>query len=202
MMQQLGITRLRPGPSGNESDPHHANYDEALANPFPVLPDPLQLKSGEPVTTAEVWWEKRRAEIVEDFEREVYGCVPDGVPQVTWTVKETRESTLADIPLIEQWLEGTVDNAMCPSIEVKIRMTLGLPKNAPGPVPVLMMFGMAGFRGGRSAHPQRPADNPRSCAGGSIPGMGPSRTQGRWSKPAGATPRSIRRAYKRTTVPD
>ncbi|RZM03951.1 MAG: acetylxylan esterase, partial [Pedobacter sp.] len=38
MMQQLGIRKLRPGFSGNESDPNHANYDETLANPCPQLP--------------------------------------------------------------------------------------------------------------------------------------------------------------------
>ena len=38
MMEQLGITALRPGPSGNESAPNHANYDEALANPYPTFP--------------------------------------------------------------------------------------------------------------------------------------------------------------------
>src|SRR5258708_33240910 len=38
MMTQLGIRRLRPGPSGNESAPNHANYDEAIANPYPDLP--------------------------------------------------------------------------------------------------------------------------------------------------------------------
>ena len=52
MMTQLGIRRLRPGPSGNEAAPNHANYDEATANPFPVLPDPLTLKNGKKVTTA------------------------------------------------------------------------------------------------------------------------------------------------------
>ena len=39
MMEQLGITALRPGPSGNEQEPNHANYDESKANPFPKLPD-------------------------------------------------------------------------------------------------------------------------------------------------------------------
>ena len=38
MMQQLGVKAVRPGPSGNESDPNHANYDESIANPCPVLP--------------------------------------------------------------------------------------------------------------------------------------------------------------------
>ena len=40
MMDQLGIKALRPGPSGNEKAPNHANYDESQANPFPNLPTP------------------------------------------------------------------------------------------------------------------------------------------------------------------
>src|SRR5207244_7936760 len=79
MMEQLGIKSLRPGPSGNEQAPNHANYDEALANPFPDLPDVLTLKNGRKVTSAEVWWKQRRPEIIEDFEREVYGRVPTNV---------------------------------------------------------------------------------------------------------------------------
>src|SRR5947207_7133703 len=81
MMEQLGITSLRPGPSGNEQAPNHANYDEALANPFPDLPDVLTLKNGRKVTSAEVWWKQRRPEIVADFDREVYGRVPKNVPR-------------------------------------------------------------------------------------------------------------------------
>lgn len=34
MLDRLGITTLRPGPSGNESAPNHANYDEALLHPL------------------------------------------------------------------------------------------------------------------------------------------------------------------------
>src|ERR1700753_3411406 len=76
MMDQLGIKALRPGPSGNESDPNHANYDEAKANPYPDLPDALTLKNGKKVTTADMWWKQRRPEILEDMEREVYGRLP------------------------------------------------------------------------------------------------------------------------------
>ena len=54
MMEQLGIKALRPGPSGNESEPNHANYDESKANPYPDLPDPLTLKNGKKVTEANV----------------------------------------------------------------------------------------------------------------------------------------------------
>ena len=86
MMEQLGIIRLRPGPSGQPGATNSANYDPAKANPFPDLPDVLTLKNGQKVTTAEMWWKQRRPEIVEDFEREVIGRVPKNVPKVTWTV--------------------------------------------------------------------------------------------------------------------
>src|SRR5262245_30752367 len=71
MMEQLGIKALRPGPSGNETAPNHANYDGSTANPFPDYPEILKLKDGRPVTTPEMWWKQRRPEIIEDFEREV-----------------------------------------------------------------------------------------------------------------------------------
>src|SRR5690606_10827827 len=93
MMEQLGITALRPGPSGNEQDPNAANYDESKANPFPNLPDVLTLNSGRKVTTPAQWAE-RRAEIVEDFEREVVGRIPENVPGVTWTVAATDTGTI------------------------------------------------------------------------------------------------------------
>src|SRR6202140_694299 len=86
MLDQLGIKALRPGPSGNESAPNHATYDEATANPFPNLPDVLTLKNGKKVATAAVWWNQRRPEIIEDFEREVLGRIPKKVPKVTWEV--------------------------------------------------------------------------------------------------------------------
>src|SRR6187399_2245235 len=70
MMNQLEIKSIRPGPSGNESAPNAANYDELKANPFPDLPEVLTLKNGKKVTTAEVWWKQRRPEIAEDMERE------------------------------------------------------------------------------------------------------------------------------------
>src|SRR5687767_12157043 len=82
MMDKLGIKAMRPGPSGNEQAPNHANYDEALANPFPSLPEVLTLKSGKAVTSAAIWLKERRPEIIEDFEREVLGRVPRDTPKV------------------------------------------------------------------------------------------------------------------------
>src|SRR5678816_3517366 len=62
MMQQLGITKLRPGPSGNESAPNHANYDTTKADPCPLLPDILTLKNGKKAITEDMWWKQRRPE--------------------------------------------------------------------------------------------------------------------------------------------
>src|SRR6516162_10247807 len=104
MMEQLGIKALRPGPSGNENAPNHANYDESKANPFPTLPDVLTLENGTKVTTPDMWWKKRRPEIVEDFEREVYGRVPKNLPKVTWTVSSTTTTMSGSHPVIEREL--------------------------------------------------------------------------------------------------
>lgn len=156
MMQQLGITRLRPGPSGQPGATNAANYDPAKANPFPDLPEVLRLKDGRKVTTPEMWWQQRRPEIVEDFEREVIGRVPKNVPQVTWTVvSNVTDGLVGTLPANGKELLGRVDNADYPAIKVELRMSLVTPAKAKGPVPVLMMFG--GFGG--SGMP-RPADAP------------------------------------------
>jgi hypothetical protein len=141
MMQQLGIKALRPGPSGNESAPNHANYDEATANPYPNLPDVLTLKNGKKVTTASMWWNQRRPEIIEDFEREVIGRVPKNVPKVTWEVMKTAEAQVGSHAVFGQQLLGHVDNSSDPDIKVDIQMTLVVPSGAKTPVPVMMMFG-------------------------------------------------------------
>jgi hypothetical protein len=145
MMDQLGIKAMRPGPSGNEKAPDHANYDESKANPFPNLPDALRLNNGSMVTTAKEWWDQRRPQIVDDFEQYVYGRVPKHVPSVRWTVVATDKEIIGGHPVIAKELVGHVDNSSYPLISVNIRMTLVIPANATGPVPVLMMFGRAGF---------------------------------------------------------
>jgi len=140
MMAQLGIKSLRPGPSGNESSPNQANYDESKANPFPDLPDVLTLQNGTKVTTADVWWKQRRPEIVELFEREVVGRVPRDVPKVTWSVRNANEGMIATTKVIEREVIGHVDNFSYPSISVDIRMSLVMP-GVTTPIPVMVMFG-------------------------------------------------------------
>jgi hypothetical protein len=181
MMEALKIERLRPGADGRNRDtPNAANYDESKANPYPDLPDPLTLKNGEKVTTPEQWWNKRRPEIVEDFDREVYGRVPKDVPKVTWEVTETTEGKVGDVAVVTKRLVGHVDNANCPQITVDIQLTLTTPAGAKGPVPVMMEFGFGGF-GPRPGGPPGKAttpkgDAPKAKAGppGGFGGGGPS----------------------------
>lgn len=141
MMKQLGIRKLRPGPSGNENAPNAANYDESLANPFPNLPDVLTLKNGKKVTSAKMWWDQRRPEIVEDFEREVLGRIPPNVPKVTWEITEISEGEVGDNSVVGKKLVGHVDDSAFPAIKVDIQMILVTPAEAKEPVPVMMMFG-------------------------------------------------------------
>lgn len=143
MMEQLGIKSLRPGPSGNESAPNHANYDESLATTYPLLPDLFTLKNGKKVTSPDIWWKQRRPEIKEDLEKEIYGSVPENVPAVKWTVDISEREMVGFMPVIARKLTGHVDNSQYPLIDVNLSMVLVLPVNANGPVPVLMMFGMA-----------------------------------------------------------
>ena len=141
MMEQLGIKTLRPGPSADAAAVNHANYDESLANPYPVLPDVLTLKNGKPVTTAGQWWTLRRPEIVADMEREVYGRLPRDIPTVTWNVQSSERELVGRAAVIAKQLVGHVDNASYPAIAVDIAMTVVLPADAKGPVPLLMRFG-------------------------------------------------------------
>jgi hypothetical protein len=141
MMKQLGIKSLRPGPSGNESAPNHANYDESVANPCPVLPDVLITKAGKKVTSAEIWWNQRRPELIKDFETEMYGKQPAKTPNVTWTAKITDREFVGRIPVVARQFVGHVDNSEYPLINVDINMVLVTPSNVKGPVPVLIMFG-------------------------------------------------------------
>ncbi len=141
MLQQLSITSTRPGPSGNPQAPNAANADEQKASPYTTLPDPLVLKNGDKVTSTNSWWTKRREEIVEDFDREVYGRVPENLPKVHWTVTRTIDTIIGEIKAISKRIVGHVDNAAFPAINVDIQVSLLTPANAKNPVPVILEFG-------------------------------------------------------------
>jgi len=177
-MDLLHITELRRGKAGRDkTDPNFANYDESKAKPYPNLPNPLMLKNGNKVTTAADWWNKRRPEIVEDFDREVYGRVPAVTPKVNWQVTSVTNGKMGDVDIVTKQLVGVVDNSIDPDIEVKIALSLTTPAHATGPVPVIMQYGGAGG-GGRGAGSAGPPYGPNAFA--AVPA-------GRGPVPAGAS---------------
>jgi len=169
MMEQLGIKALRPGPSGNEQAPNHANYDEALANPYPNLPEVLTLKNGRKVTSADMWRKQRRPEIVEDFEREVLGRVPKAAPAIAWTVTQTVTADVAGRPVVGRRLVGHADNSTFPAISVDMQLVLVTPAEAKGPVPVMIMFRGGLLPGEPPPQGQRGFGPPPAAAGGDPP---------------------------------
>jgi len=198
-MDLLHITELRRGKAGRDkTDPNFANYDESKANPYPNLPDPLTLKNGKKVTKASDWWNLRRPEIVEDFDREVYGRVPKVTPKVKWEVVNTTTGKNGDVDIVTKQLLGVVDNSMDPDIEVKIQLTLTTPANAKGPVPVIMQFG-GGFGAPGASRgapaPEGPPYGPnafapvfagRGLAGAAAPGAGRAAAPGAPGAPGAA----------------
>ena len=138
MMGMLHMTTIRRGVDGDPKSPNAANYDEAKAGPLGTLPDPLVLKDGRPVKTAEMWWTHRRLEVVADFDREIYGHVPPVIPKVNWEIVSTAKEKVGSVPVVTKKIVGHVDNSGYPQVTVNIQVTLTTPANATGPVPVVM----------------------------------------------------------------
>lgn len=151
MKDLLGISiPFRPSPAQDPEAPLAANYDESKVKPY-VLPDPLIMKNGEKIKTPEEWWKKRRPEIVEDFEREVYGRVPKNIPTVSWTVVSVEEIVIGSYPTTQKTLSGTVHNVASPDIKVTMELVVATPVNANVPVPVVLKLGSI----------RRPAESPQ-----------------------------------------
>jgi hypothetical protein len=141
-MDLLHITSLRRGPDGDPKSPNAANVDESQVAPF-TLPDPLSLNNGQKVNSAEMWWNQRRPEIVEDFDREVYGRVPKCTPNVDWEVTRTTQEPVGAVSATTKKLVGHVNNTSYPLVKVDIQLTLTTPAKAAGPVPVIMELGLS-----------------------------------------------------------
>ena len=143
MMKLLGIDSLRRGANGsNPQADNYANYDESKANPYPELPDPLTMKNGKKVTSVAMWKE-RRLEIMEEFDREIYGRMPKVTPKVNWEVTSSTNEMVGAFPVVMKRLVGHVDNSSYPAVTVDIQLLLATPANAKGKVPVMMEFGNA-----------------------------------------------------------
>src|SRR5262249_37286365 len=120
-----------------------------------TMPELMTFKDGTKVKTADQW-PKRRAEIVEDFEREVYGRIPKNVPKVNWEVTSTAEGESADIATVTKTLAGHIDNSAFPQITVTIQASFTVPKHRADRVPIILQFGGGfGGRGGPNSWTQQ-----------------------------------------------
>ena len=154
-LKMLGITQLRPGPSGDTKAPNYCNHDESKASPYSSVPDPLIFQNGKPVKSASDW-NIRKKEIYEDFDREVYGRVPAKIPAVRWKVVAETDTVEGQQAVHLQQLQGVVDNSAYPAISVVIDLTVGTPVKCNKQVPLVMEFGWnfpAGFRMPKSDKP-------------------------------------------------
>ena len=143
MLDQLGIdaSEMRHGPSGNPADSNAANTDESKAKTYDALPDALIFNNGDTVRTTAEWKTMRRAEIVELFDREIYGRIPATVPDVTWEIISIKDTMDGAFPVKIKHLMGHVDNSAFPEISVDIELIVGTPADSDIAVPVVIEFG-------------------------------------------------------------
>jgi hypothetical protein len=117
----LGAVRVRA-----ERAP--ANYDEAKVPAF-TLPNPLRHQSGEPVSDAVAWRERRRQEVLRLFQVHVYGRSPGRPQGMRFVVRESDAKALggrATRRQVQVMLDGREEG---PSLE----LLLYLPNGANGP---------------------------------------------------------------------
>jgi hypothetical protein len=176
-MDLLHMTRFR------RAQP--SNYDESKANPYPDLPDPLTLNNGKKVTGAREWWNQRRPEIIELFDREIYGRTPRVTPAVKWDVASVTNRVVTNATssfrVIEKQLVGHVDNSSYTNISLAIQLSLTLPAEAAGPSPVIMMLGPGNGSVVVIGHPPYgggPSTNGSPPWGFIVPGVDSSRRRG------------------------
>ena len=157
LLDLLHINTLRPGVKHDPKAANPVNFDESKANPWPNLPNPLLLNNGKPVTTSKLWWAKRRPEIVEDFDREVFGRVPINAPTVHWQVVSTTQGSDNGIATVTKHLIGHVDNSAYPAIAVNIDVLLTLPIGLPKAVPVVLELTFENYPRPTGVAPASPA---------------------------------------------
>lgn len=136
--------------------PSDVNYDERLVAPYD-LPDPFRCFDGSLVTTAQLWLDKRRPELLAAFASEIYGRVPDRMP-VSVIARRSDPHSLAGLATRHE-LDVRLAS---PAGELIFTMTLWLPNAARAPVPAFIGLN---YFGNQSTHP----DPSLSLARGWVP---------------------------------
>jgi hypothetical protein len=115
------------------------NYDESQAGTF-ALPDPLVFNDGKPVKTAREWRKRRRAEILELLETNVYGRSPRPPKHIRFKVFDVDQEALGGKAIRQQ----VTIYFPTPKGEAHEDLLIYIPAGAPKPVPVILEINFLG----------------------------------------------------------
>ena len=107
--------------------------DGAVEDLLGSLPEPLRFNDGNIVATAADWRERRRAELLERFAREMYGRLPARPAAMRFETLESSDEALGGAARRRQIHIHLGDAA-----DAKVDLLLYLPTRADGPTPVIL----------------------------------------------------------------
>lgn len=126
------------------AQPAGFNYDEAKVPKY-TLPDPLVFTGGEKVTDAETWFQKRRPEILELFQTQVYGRSPGRPVGMTFQVTSVDKKALAGKAVRKEISVYFSGDRNGPKMDILVYLPVGATK----PVPTFLALN---FGGNHSIH--------------------------------------------------
>jgi hypothetical protein len=158
---RLGIASIRQGADGaNPNAPNAANRDEARVGAY-TLPPLLVDAAGRPVTNAG-GWRRRRREIVELFDSQMYGRVPANAPAIRWDFTAQENRLVGGMAIVTRHYLGHAATSGLDSPPLAIDLRIDLPENLHGRVPVILELGFPeGFRFPGPIRPQPPGPDGR-----------------------------------------
>jgi len=116
-----------------------ANYDESKAGSFP-LPDPLVFNDGKPVKTAREWKKRRRTEVLQLLEADVYGRSPKAPKHIRFQVFDLDKAALGGKATRKQ----VTVYFPTPKGDAHEDLLIYIPSGAPKPVPLILELNFLG----------------------------------------------------------
>lgn len=121
------------------AQPKDTITDESKVPPYTV-PEVLRMADGSPVVDAKMWKEKRRPEIIEIFNREMFGRSPGKPPGMTFQVVGGDSQAFGGKAIRKEVTVYFTGKKSGP----KMDLLLYLPANAQGPVPAFLGLNFTG----------------------------------------------------------
>lgn len=121
------------GPRSNAAE-EKFNYDEEKVPTF-ILPEALAMEDGSKVTSADEWRTRRRPELLELFETQVYGRRPSNPAGLKFDVQESKPDALGGLATRKK---VTILFFGKEHSDVKMTLTLFIPNKATKPVPAFL----------------------------------------------------------------